>query len=404
MQRHGFHFSYCTNIHPAETLGELTAALDQHLPAVRRALPLEPGQPLGLGLRFSAQMAAELQEPAALEAFQQKLAGWQAYALCVNGFPYGAFHGRAVKDRVHQPDWSTPERLEYSVQLAKALAALLPADCSEAGISTSPLSYAPWCGGEPMRLWEQHVVCARQLAQALWQLRLIYEQTGKTIFLELEPEPDGLLETSQQTADFLKDYLLLYGKETLMNLAGCTEAQAIEWLLLHLRICWDVCHFSVLYEEPAAVCQTLRNAGWRIGRLQASAAMMADLTENATEKLAALQAFAEPTYLHQVAAQTVNGRLLRYTDLPMALDELAGRDDIESLRTHFHVPLFVGNYGLLQSTQDAVSQCLALLKDQPFTRVIEAETYTWQVLPQDLQQDLATSVAREINWLEGHFK
>lgn len=61
----------------------------------------------------------------------------------MNGFPYGGFHHQEVKDKVHQPDWTTADRLGYTVRLAKVLAELLP-EGMEGGISTSPLSYKPW--------------------------------------------------------------------------------------------------------------------------------------------------------------------------------------------------------------------------------------------------------------------
>ncbi|MFT6371125.1 MAG: hypothetical protein ACJAWH_002210, partial [Maribacter sp.] len=33
---------------------------------------------------------------------------------------------------------------------------------------------------------------------------------------------------------------------------------------------------------------------------------------------------------------------------------------------------------------------------------LEIETYTWDVLPADLKEDLTQSIIRELNWLKDH--
>jgi len=63
-------------------------------------------------------------------------------------FPYGGFHDVVVKDQVHAPDWTTDDRVQYSIRMFKLLAKLLPADMQEGGISTSPLSYRFWWKAE----------------------------------------------------------------------------------------------------------------------------------------------------------------------------------------------------------------------------------------------------------------
>ena len=56
---------------------------------------------------------------------QDLLARHDLYVFTLNGFPYGPFHGVRVKEEVYQPDWSYPERLAYTNQLADLLR-LLP--------------------------------------------------------------------------------------------------------------------------------------------------------------------------------------------------------------------------------------------------------------------------------------
>ena len=119
--------SYCTNIHPAESWAETREALQTHVPRIRQELaalnsPLKD-RPLGIGLRLSARAAAELLEtPHAVEALKSWLDEHNGRVETLNGFPYGNFHGQRVKEHVFQPDWTTPERFEYTCNLFRILA------------------------------------------------------------------------------------------------------------------------------------------------------------------------------------------------------------------------------------------------------------------------------------------
>jgi hypothetical protein len=63
------------------------------------------------------------------------------------------------------------------------------------------------------------------------------------------------------------------------------------------------------------------------------------------------------------------------------------------------VPVFLERYQQLQSTQAEILKVLALLKQNPLTRYLEIETYTWEVLPPDIKLDLGASIQRELEWL-----
>ena len=66
------------------------------------------------------------------------------YVFTINGFPYGTFHGKRVKEDVYLPDWLDDERLRYTNVLAGLLAALLPDDSAlEGSVSTVPGAFKP---------------------------------------------------------------------------------------------------------------------------------------------------------------------------------------------------------------------------------------------------------------------
>src|SRR5262249_45131439 len=129
------------------------------------------------------------------------------YVFTLNGFPHGPFHRQAVKGAVHAPDWREEERVQYTLRLVAVLARLLP-EHTDGGISTSPLSYKPWVGTGDAATW-RHMTCqVVRVAAALVQAHL---ESGRLIHLDIEPEPDGLLENSAELARFYTDWLLPKG-------------------------------------------------------------------------------------------------------------------------------------------------------------------------------------------------
>lgn len=132
--------TYCTNVHPGESWAEVEANLRRYLPAIKAKVA--PDRPFGVGLRLSAEAAAALSQRPALEGLRALLAEEGLYVFTLNGFPYGRFHGEAVKEKVYLPDWREEARLAYTDRLAAILAALLP-EGGEGSISTVPGAFKP---------------------------------------------------------------------------------------------------------------------------------------------------------------------------------------------------------------------------------------------------------------------
>ena len=402
------HLSYCSNIHAGETWAAHFVALQQAIPELKKRLSTDA--PFGIGLRLSNIASEELEQPENLVAFQHWLAQNDCYVFTMNGFPFGGFHDTVVKDQVHTPDWTTEARVEYTKRLFRILSVLLPVDelgnSIPGGVSTSPLSYRYWFEwNQPAArdyIFSQTTQNILEVVAELVQLR---QQTDRLMHLDIEPEPDGVIETADEFIAWFMDYLLPMGIEQLTERFGFTDDEAEATICEHVRLCYDVCHFAVGYERPAEVLDKLKNYGLRVGKIQISAALKAEFPEPGSRSTvegreAVRQAFAqfnEPTYLHQVVARTYSGELLRFRDLP---DALAAFDDThDEWRAHFHVPIFINEYGNLQSTQDDIREVLSLLKTRSFTNQLEVETYTWGVLPDDLKLDIVNSIEREMKWV-----
>jgi sugar phosphate isomerase/epimerase len=393
------HLTYCLNIHPGETWEENFAAIKTHALNVRQKVC--PDQPFGLGLRLSRQAVETLRLPEPLEAFRDFLRTRNLYVFTVNGFPYGTFHGKPVKTEVYRPDWSAPERRDYTMLLAETLAALLP-DGAGGSISTLPLTYKAWQPSEGALNQ-----CVRHLADCTVALHGIRNRTGHDIHLGLEPEPDCQLETTDEVIRFFEEFLLPHGVAHVAGQLGCSRSDAETVLRRHIGVCFDTCHLAIAFEPLAAGLAKLAAHGIRISKIQLSSALELDPTAAARQWL---NDFLDPVYLHQVKGLIRTSRpgsagaspsLRSYPDLPDALATPVA--DGHLWRIHFHVPLDFKGYGELRSTAHTLdADFWAKVKEIPLAH-LEIETYTFHVLPPSLRADgVAPSICREFDWVLRH--
>lgn len=398
MEVKDFHLSYCSNIHPGESWEATLENLKKYIPEVRERLNVD--KPFGIGLRLSHEASLVLEKPDQLAQFKAWLEKENAYVFTMNCFPYGDFHRTTVKEQVHFPDWTTTERRDYTIRSFKILAELL-SEGMDGGISTSPISYRHWFKTEnDLRAGME--VATRHLLEVVTELVAIKKQTGKLLHLDIESEPDGILENSDEMIWLFTDWLLPKGKPWLAAKLHVSEDEAEQMLKEHIQVCYDVCHFAIVYEKPSDTFFKFEQVGLKIGKIQISAALKAWIpvaTEVKDLVKAKLSHFAESTYLHQVVARKKDGSLKSYSDLPEALTAIDDTEE-EEWRIHFHVPVFLDNYGDLSSTQDQISIVLnEILKNHSLTNHLEVETYTWEVLPEDTQLSLGESISRELAWV-----
>jgi len=374
---HGLHLGYCTNIHRGETWEETFAGLREHTLRVRDAVA--SGQPYGIGLRLSAEAARTLARPQERDRFREWLEREDAYVFTINGFPFGKFHGARVKEQVYAPDWSTPERLDYTCRLFDLLSDLAPPGMA-ASVSTLPGSFKEFVADEShlQAILENLLRCQEHIER-------LRAETGRDLHLGLEPEPLGLFETTEETIRFF---------DRLSGLARHREA-----FLEAVGVNYDTCHLAVEFEDANRSLRRLRDAGIRISKLHLSSALSLDPGPSERQRLAAFQ---EPVYLHQVVARSEEGTLRRYRDLDVAL-EAANREaepPWEEWRVHFHIPLHTPPEPPFRDTRDHLQSALdALQADPSLCQHLEMETYTWEVLPEELRSgDVVDQLTREYEW------
>lgn len=365
--------TYCTNVHALGTPEAWFAALQYFGPAVRARLGWTD---MPLGLWWQAPLAeSAARDPGPTARF---LRDHGLRAFTCNAFPYGNFHDAVVKTKVYHPDWSTPERLQYTRHCATALAALLP----EGGfgtLSTLPLGWRhDWNPGKTARAVEQLLAWVDFAAD-------LERRTGKRLALALEAEPGCILERTPQVIAFWRDVLLP---------AAAREAP----LMRHLGLCYDTCHQAIQFEDPEGALDALRLAGIPVHKMQLSSGL-AFAADASRASLPSRQAFAEPRFLHQTRARGASA-IVDFDDLP---DALEGADWSVPWRTHFHLPLQAES--LLDShavgtTRGDMLRAYRFALRHDLCRHFEVETYTWSVMPERERpaddEALAAALAREI--------
>ena len=80
----------------------------------------------------------------------------------------------------------------------------------------------------------------------------------------------------------------------------------------------------------------------------------------------------------------------------------AGDRSPREWRVHIHVPVFLDDLGAFRSTRDSIEAALAVHKARPLSPQLEIETYTWDMLPDEIKTgDIVEYVCREIEWVRG---
>jgi len=384
--------TYCTNIHPGETWGEIQANLTTFVPPLKRKVAHD--RAFGLGLRVSAAAALALEDEAERQAFRDWLSAHDLYVRTLNGFPYGRFHGATVKEGVYRPDWSEMARVDYTLSLIRLLAALLPPG------RTGNISTVPGCYRERATPQRRDEIIAHLvgIGTALHELALA---SGTEITLALEAEPDCMLETTQEAVAFLEQHVFSgLGLRLARARIGGSPGEVEGALRRHIGLCLDLCHAAVEYEDPTACVRGPGAAGIRIAKVQISSGLR--IVGMTPEKVVQLRTFADPVYLHQVVTHDAAGNYRRFRDLPEALDAAEHStvgNRSEEWRIHFHVPIFRRAMGPFETTQGFLETALSELRRLHASDCLEVETYTWEVLPQQFQAgSVVEAIAAELEW------
>lgn len=451
--------TYCTNVHPGQSVSEIIYNIENHVSRVRKSRGLDE---MAAGLWISANAASELQDLDKRNQLIEVLRRNRLWPTSINGFPYGGFHETRVKETVYSPDWSNSARLDYTLNLADLAAALLqdaPEPFRKCAISTVPLGFAPdWSD-------EKHTMALQNLLIVEAGFQQVSQDSGLMITLCLEMEPGCVLETTDQTIALWKELIDLKNQKNRKSAqtldakashpapvadagfdgenpgsiresippgiresvpATIHESQSGAEGLSHLGLCYDICHQAVMFEDVQQSLQKLKDNSIPIYKYQISSAIEARWPEAADPHYSALheqllhrlQGFCDNRYLHQTSIQQGQS-LEHHLDLDKALERLSSSARLfwkdkpfaagMRCRVHYHVPIHLESLddgkpmaGLF-TTMESIETALDSLHSTQNVPVLEVETYTWTVLPESIRRkytDVVDSIAKEMKFLE----
>lgn len=373
------HLSYGSNVHPAESVDGIVEQLRQYGGGVRAALDADL---LGVGLWLPAEAARVLAvDHDEVARLRRVLRLHRLEIVTINAFPFGGFHDPVVKRAVYRPDWSTKQRLDYTLDCARVLGMLLPDDAERGSISTLPLGWrSPWYADRDA-VAREHL---DQLAEGLAKVEL---EIGRPVRVGIEPEPGCVIEKVGDAVE---------------RLAGLDAVASG-----YVGVCVDTCHLATEFEDGPASLDALAGAALPVIKAQASAALHAEHPDDPATR-AALAGYVEDRFLHQTR-EPRGGRTIARDDLNEALSGERPLPGHNAWRVHFHVPVHADPEPPLTSTRDHLVASLAGLVggEAPATDHVEVETYTWGVLPAELRPrddaGLVAGIAAEIGWVRDRF-
>ena len=387
------HLTYSTLVHPGDDWEQMWQSLTTYVPKVKARIA--GNRRFGVSLRLSANSARTLAGSAAeREKLKKFLGDNNMYLYTVNAFPYGAFKGTLVKEQVYEPDWRSEERTRYTINVADVLADVCTPDIAPS-IQSAPLGFKPRVtGNDVVASYTEHVL------RVVAHLVALEARTGRTVQLALEPEPFCFLETTDETVDYFTRHLYSgTAAEELARLAHMPIADAHGALRRHLGVVFDICHQAVEYEDIAGSLQKLVDAGIPIFKLQEAAALhVPEVTQAVVDTL---KRYAKTIYLTQTLERR-DGRINRFLNLDDAIAVFEKEPGPREWRVHIHVPVFLDDLGPFRTTRFAIADALRFHKAKPLSRQLEIETYTWDMLPENLKTgDIVDYICREIDWVRG---
>jgi sugar phosphate isomerase/epimerase len=236
------HLSYGTNVHPVQDLPGVIAQLDTYATAIRARLDVDI---LGLSLWLPPSLAAALAIDArARDRLRTELHARGLEVVTLSGVPYRGGAESAAQPARHWPDWTTGERLEYTLDLARVLVDLLPDDAVRGSVSTCGLGRRAGWGTAQDR------EAARILGRLSGGLAEVAWHTGRAVRVGFQPEPGCVMDTTDQT---------------IAALAGFDKDR--------LGVCLDLANLACTWQAPAEALDQLARAGVPVVKVQAAMAI-----------------------------------------------------------------------------------------------------------------------------------
>ena len=291
------HLSYGTNVRPARDLEAVVDQLDTYASTVRARLGVDT---LGVSLWLPPTLAAALAvDGRARTRLRAELDARGLEVVTLSGVPYAEGGDEGSATARYQHDWSTPARLEYTLDLARVLVDLLPEDAVRGAVTT--LGIGRRQGWDEAKAKE----CARVLGRLSGGLAEVAWHTGRAVRVGFQPEPGCVMD------------------DTAATIAALAHVDKDR-----IGVCLDLANLACTWQQPEDYLDRLQAAGISVIRVRIAAALEAGDPPAAAE---ALRGYVDSEHRHQVTTPDGEYR----DDLSAALGDFPAGP----WRVRTHVPL-----------------------------------------------------------------
>jgi sugar phosphate isomerase/epimerase len=346
------HLSYGTNVRPARDLDAVVGQLDTYASAIHARLSVDT---LGVSLWLPPTLAAALAVDArARTRLRAELDARGLEIVTLSGVPYAEGGEQGAVTARYLPDWSSPARLEYTLDLARILVDLLPDDAVRGAVTTIGVGRrAGWDAAKEK-------ACSRVLGRLSGGLAEVAWHTGRAVRVGFQPEPGCVMDDTAST---------------IAALAHVDKDR--------IGVCLDLANLACTWRDPVETLNELAAASVSIIRVQVAAALQVGNPVQAAETL---RAYVEAGHLHQVT--TPEGGYL--DDLGQALGEFPPGP----WRVRYHQPLHVAPEAPLTATTEVWQAALGHLMggESPATEYLDVES---EAQPVD-----ADGIAAELTYMK----
>jgi hypothetical protein len=199
-------------------------------------------------------------------------------------------------EQVYEPDWSTEDRVRYTMQVADILTELAPAWVSPS-IQTAPLAFRP-----KVTRAEQVRAMSANLLRVVAHLIALERETGRRSSSRSSPSRTAISRRTEETVRYFQEHIWSSdGIGRLMRLCGLPASEVAGLMRRHLGVVFDICHQSVQFEDIAGSLRLLRDSGVPIFKLQVASALRVSDVNLRRSRLSCRSAHHLPEPDHPVA-------------------------------------------------------------------------------------------------------
>lgn len=387
-----YNLTYCLNAFKAKDLQETICNIKKYIEIIKIK------KKNCIGLCLSNKIAKEILTNNNIDNIKKLIIEKNIYIPIINGFVYKNFHKEQIKENIYYPEWTSNKRLNFTKKLIKILKEISPKNLTSS-ITTSPISYKPWIKQKNKTyILYKSIINLQQIIKILIDTK---KKTGKTIHIDIEPEPTCLIENSKETIQFFKNWLIPICKNNFKK--KIFNKNKIENIIKkHIRICYDTCHFSINFENNKTTLNLFEKEKIKIGRIQISSALkiIQSKKKNLKNFKSEINKLNYSPFLHQTTKKYENKKI-QFKDIKYCLENINKNSKAE-WRIHCHIPIYLKKYKIFNTTSHETKSIIKYLSKKKITNHIEIETYTYDAILQSSNK--AKSIKKEYIWVVENLK